>query len=187
MGSNPVSDEARELPREPAARWIVGLFTASAVLWLGVLAWQVIALPEMLPVQFDFSGEPTSWWSKASALGFAVLMAAVLVLPAATVPGLVFRAPRSISAPNSDWWTATPRRLRRFERLLREDLLLLAVTCLALLAVGQVGMTLAANSANHALPVATQIAFVVPVLGMIVVIIRMCGGGGRYDRQDGLE
>lgn len=185
MGS--VSDEARQLPREPAARWIVVLFASSAVLWLGVLAWQVIALPEMLPVQFDFSGEPTSWWHKASALGFVVLMAAVLVLPAATIPGLVLRAPRSISAPNSDWWTATPRRLRRFERLVREDLLLPAVSCLVLLAVGQVGMTLAANSADHALPVAAQIAFVVPVLGVIVVVIRMCGGGGRYDKQPELE
>ena len=187
MGSNSVSDGARQLPREPAARWIVRLFVCSAVLWLGVLVWQVIALPEMLPVQFDFGGAPTSWWGKASALWFVVLMAAVLVLPAAVVSRLVFRAPGSISAPNSDWWTATPRRLRRFERLLREDLLLLAVSALLLLVVGQAGMTMAANSADYALPVGVQVAFVVPVLGMIAVVIRMCGGGGRYNKQPELE
>lgn len=187
MGSNSVSDEARQLPREPAARWIVRLFVSSAVLWLGVLVWQVIALPEMLPIQFDFGGEPTSWWGKTSALWFVVLLAAVLVLPAAVVPRLVLRVPGSISAPNSDWWTATPGRLRRFERMLREDLLLLAVSALLLLTVGQAGMTLAANSAEYALPVGVQVGLVIPVVGMIAVVIRMCGGGGRYSKQPELE
>lgn len=187
MGSNPVGDEARQLPREPTAQWIVRLFVCTAVLWLCVFAWQVIALPEMLPVQFDFGGAPTSWWGKTSALLFVVLVAAVLVLPAAAMSSLVLWAPGSISAPNSDWWTATPLRLRRFERLLREDLLLLAVSGLLLLAVGQVGMTLAANSADPMLPVGVQIAFVVPVVGLIVVVIRMVGGGGRYGKQPELE
>lgn len=187
MGTNPISDQARQLPREPAAPWIVGLLVCSALVWLGVLAWQVIALPEMLPIRFDFSGEPTSWWGRTSALVFSVLLAAVLVLPAALLSRVVLRAPGAISAPNSEWWTATPRRLRRFERLLREDLLLLAVSALVLLAVGQAGITVAANSADFALPVAVQIGFVVPVVGMIVVVIRMCGGGGRYDKQPELE
>lgn len=187
MGQNSISDEARRLPREPAAPWTVGLFVCSAVLWLGVFVWQVIALPERFPVRFDFGGEPTSWWGKTSALVFLVLMAAVMVLPAALLPRVVFRAPGAISAPNSHWWTATPQRLRRFERLLREDLLLLAASALMLLAVGQVGMMIAADSADFALPVAMQIAIVAPVVGMIVVVIRMCGAGGRYAKEPELE
>lgn len=187
MAQNSVLDEARGLPREPIARWIIWLVVCSAALWLGVFVWQVITLPSVFAIQFDFSGEPTSWWSKWSAQGMSVLLAAVMVAPAMLMSRLVLRAPHLISAPNSRWWLATPRRIRRFERLLREDLLLLAAVSLLLLSIGEAGITIAANSQTGGMPTAFLVAMLVPLAGLIVVVVRMVGGGGRYDSQPELD
>lgn len=183
MADNPVADEALKLPREPVAPWIRVLAAVVAVVWLGVLAWQIVVLPEQVPVQFEVGGPPTSWSSKLGALVFPVLMVAAVALPAALVPALVFRAPRSISAPNRQWWTATPARLRRFERLLREDLMLLGVTGTVLMVVVQVQITLAARSPDGQVPPEMWLAMVVALAGLLVPIVRMSGAGGRYDQQ----
>ena len=187
MTQNSILDEARGLPPEPTARWIIWLFACSAVLWLGVFVWQVIALPAVFAIQFDFSGQPTSWWGKWNALALSVLIAAVLVVPAMFTSRLVLRTPHLVSAPNSRWWLATPRRLRRFERLLREDLLLLAAVSLLLLSIGEAGITVAARSQTGAMPTAFLVAMLVPLAGLVVVFIRISGGGGRYDSQPELE
>lgn len=187
MPQNSVIDEARGLPREPTARWIIWCVACSAALWLGVFVWQVIALPAVFAIRFDFSGEPTSWWNKWSAQGMSVLLAAVIVVPAMLTSRLVLRAPHLISAPNSHWWLATPRRMRRFERLLREDLLLLAAVCLLLLAIGEAGITIAATSQAGGMPTLILVAMLVPLAGLIAVVVRMLDGGGRYDSQPELE
>ena len=183
MVRSSILDEARGLPREPTARWVTWLFACSAVLWAGVFVWQVIALPAVFAIQFDFSGQPTSWWGKWSALSMSALIAVVLVAPAMLTSRLVLRAPHLISAPNSRWWLATPRRLRRFERLLREDLLLLAAVSLLLLSIGEAGITVAASLQTGGMPTAFLVAMLVPLAGLIAVFVRMVGGGGRYDSQ----
>lgn len=186
MATNQVADEALNLPREPVAPWIRVLAIVVALLWLGVLAWQIVVLPERVPVQFEVGGPPTSWSSRLGALVFPVLMVAAVTLPAAFVPALVFRAPGSISAPNRQWWTATPARLRRFERLLREDLLLLGVAGTVLIVVVQVQITLAARSPDGQAPPEMWLAMVVALAGLLVPFARMIGAGGRYDRQPDL-
>ena len=157
------------------------------MVWVAIFIWQVAALPAVFAIQFDFSGGPTRWWGKWSALGLSVVLAAVMVAPALFISWLVLRAPRQISAPNSHWWMATPRRLRRFERLLREDLLLLAAASLLMLSIGEAGITVAANSLDGGMPTAILVAMLVPLAGLFVVIARMIGAGGRYDSQPELD
>ncbi|MBC7294749.1 MAG: DUF1648 domain-containing protein, partial [Dietzia sp.] len=50
--TNSVADEARGLPKEPTSPWILILVVATVVVWLAVLAWQVVVLPERVPVHF---------------------------------------------------------------------------------------------------------------------------------------
>lgn len=127
--------------------------------------------------------EPTSRWILATFAGAAVVM----VAPALLIPRVVLRAPNLVSAPNSPWWTAAPGRLRRFERLIREDLYLLAAAALLLLALGEIGITIAATSESGGMPVVILVAMIVPMAGLIAVVVRMIGGGGRYDRQPDLD
>lgn len=183
MPSDTVADRARGLPREPTAGWIRGLVAVAGALWAGVVVWMVVALPEQVPVQFEFTGSPTSWSSKAGALGGAVGITAALVMPAALVPGLLFRSPSAISAPNRQWWTATPARFRRFERLMREDLLLLAAVGLGLMAVALAGITVAATSPGGEMPPGLLFVMLVPLAGLVLVIARVTGAGGRYAEQ----
>lgn len=182
-----VADEARGLPREPTSAWIDFLVAGAAVLWVGVLVWAVVALPERVPTQFEFGGPPTSWSSKEGTLAVMVGTTAVLALPAALVSWALFRSPASISAPNRQWWTATPARFRRFERLMREDLLLLAAVGLLLMAVAQAGIIVAAHSASGGMPPWLLPAILVPLAGMVFVIVRMTGAGGRYAEHPDLD
>ncbi|WP_061228128.1 hypothetical protein [Dietzia cinnamea] len=78
-------------------------------------------------------------------------------------------------------------RLRRFERLLREDLLLFASAALLFLAVAQFGISLAAASPEDGLPPAALVAMLVPAAGLIAAIARLGGAGGRYSKQPDLN
>lgn len=187
MALNPIADEARRLPPEPTSRWILATFAGAAVVWAAVFCWQVVVLPDTFAIRFDFSGEPTSWWDKWSAQILSAVLAAVMVAPALFMSRVVLRAPNLVSAPNSPWWTAAPGRLRRFERLIREDSYLLAAASLLLLAMGEAGVTIAAISESGGMPVLILVAMIVPVAGLIAVVVRMVGGGGRYDRQPDLD
>ena len=52
------------------------------------------------------------------------------------VTSLVLRWPQGINAPNKEYWLQTPQRLRHFERLVREDLMLIgALTTLLFAAI----------------------------------------------------
>ncbi|WP_156482543.1 DUF1648 domain-containing protein [Dietzia cinnamea] len=102
MTSSSITDEARRLPREPTSRWISGLATVAAAIWLGVFIWQIGVLPPRVPTQFEFSGPPTNWTSKASALITFALTAAVITLTALLSSLVTLRSPRAINAPNRD-------------------------------------------------------------------------------------
>ena len=187
MALNLIADEARRLPPEPTSRWILATFAGAAVVWAAVFCWQVVVLPGTIAIRFDFSGEPTSRWDKWPAQILSAVLAVVMVAPALLIPRVVLRAPNLVSAPNSPWWTAAPGRLRRFERLIREDLYLLAAAALLLLALGEIGITIAATSESGGMPVVILVAMIVPMAGLIAVVVRMIGGGGRYDRQPDLD
>lgn len=181
------ADDARELPREPTARWITVLITGLVAVWLGVLAWQATVLPERVPTHFGSGGEPDGWSSKSGALAFSVLGPLLFALPLPLMSLMVLRWPSSINVPNKQWWTASGARLRRFERLLREDLWLITALTLALLVAGQVGIVMAARSGTDQMPGwALPGALVVFIVGLGAVLARMFVGG-RYAEQPDLR
>lgn len=183
--SSPAED-ARGLPREPTARWILVLMAGLVVVWLGVLAWQVAVLPDRVPTHFTGSGEPDGWSSKTGALAFSVLVPLLVVLPMPLMSLLVLRWPGTINGPNTRWWTATGPRLRRYERLMREDLWLFAAATMVLLVGANVGITEAALSGDGRMPgwyfAVLMVAF---MAAMLAVLARMYAGG-RYAEQPDL-
>lgn len=186
--TNSVADEARGLPKEPTSPWILILVVATVVVWLAALVWQVVVLPERVPIHFGSGGEPDGWSSKAGALAFSALLPLLLVLPLPLLTTLiVLRAPEFINGPNKEWWTATAPRLRRFERLLREDLWLITVVTLALLVAMQVGIVRAAESPDQRMP--EELLFggmAVFGVGLVAVMVRMYAGN-RYAEQPDLD
>lgn len=182
--TNSPTDDARELPREPTTPWIRALAVAAVAVWLAAVLWQVVALPDRVPTHFDGSGQVDGWSSKNGALAFSVLIPLVFVVPLPMLARLVLHWPQGINAPNRDWWTATAPRLRRFERLLREDLWLITVLTLALLVAIQVGIVVAARAGTEAMPMwVTFGSLGVFSVGLIAVLARMYAGG-RYAEQD---
>ncbi|MFN3340595.1 MAG: DUF1648 domain-containing protein [Dietzia sp.] len=183
--TNSVADEARGLPKEPTSPWILILVVATVVVWLAVLAWQVRVLPERVPTHFGSGGEPDGWSSREGALAFSTLLPLLLVLPLPPLTSfIVLRAPELINGPNKEWWTATAPRLRRFERLVREDVWLITVITLALLVAMQVGIVVAAESPDQRMP--EELLFggmAVFGVGLVAVLVRMYAGG-RYAEQD---
>lgn len=179
------ADDARSLPPEPTARWLLLLMAGLTVLWLAVLAWQVAVLPDRVPTHFDGSGQADDWSSRAGALAFSVLGPLVVVFPMPLMAKLAVRWPQSINAPNRDWWMKSGARLRRFERLIREDLWLIAAGTMLLLVLVQVGITESAVSGADALPVAyLWIPLAVLFVVIVWVMVRMMGT--RYAEQPDL-
>ncbi|PAY24150.1 hypothetical protein CEY15_03910 [Dietzia natronolimnaea] len=185
--TNSVADEARGLPKEPTSPWILILVVATVVAWLAVLAWQVMVLPERVPTHFGSGGEPDGWSSKAGALAFSSLLPLTVFVLIPLTSLLVLRAPEFINGPRKEWWTATAPRLRRFERLLREDLWLITVVTLALLVAMQVGIVRAAESPDQRMP--EEFLFggmAVFGVGLVAVMVRMYAGN-RYAEQPDLD
>ncbi|UVE96639.1 DUF1648 domain-containing protein [Dietzia sp. B32] len=179
------ADDARDLPKEPTAPWILALSAAVILVWLGVLAWQVAALPERVPTHFGAGGEADGWSSRNGALAFSAFLPLLVVLPIPLMSRLVVSAPEFINAPNKEWWTASGARLRRFERLVREDLWLITVMTLALLVAGQVGIVVAAQSGADRMPGwALPGALMVFLVGLAAVLARMLVGGRYADQPD---
>lgn len=178
-----VAAEARGLPREPTAPWILRLVAVATVVWLAILAWQVMVLPERVPTHFGSGGEADGWSSKTGALAFSALLPLATAYPLPLLSKLVLYAPEWINSPNREWWTATAPRLRRFERLQREDMWLIAVLVLALLSAMQVAIVLASQSPGGAIgPEFLFGPLVVFLVLVLAVMVRMFGS--RYAEQD---
>ncbi|MDV8001653.1 DUF1648 domain-containing protein [Rhodococcus sp. IEGM 1408] len=180
-----LGEEARGLPREPTARWILVLVAGLVAVWLAVLAWQVQVLPERVPTHFGAGGVPDGWSSKSGAIAFSTLGPLLFALPLPLMSLLVLRWPAGINAPNRQWWTATAPRLRRFERLLREDLWLIAAVMLVMFIGIQVGISEAARTPEGRMPGVWLVGPVTVVfVGTGVVLARMFGS--RYAEQPDL-
>src|SRR5699024_632470 len=178
-----IAAEARGLPREPTAPWILVLMAVLTAAWLRILAWQVAVLPDRVPTHFGARGEADGWSSKAGALAFSVLLPVLVVFPMPLLSQLAVRWPASINAPNRDWWAATAPRLRRFERLVREDLWLFAALTFALFLASDVGIVVAADSTDGNLSQALLWgSLALFLLGIGAVMARMFGS--RYAEQE---
>lgn len=158
--------EARGLPREPTARWILVLVAVVSVVWLAVAVWQWMVLPDRVAIHFGPGGEPDDWTSRVGAVSLTLVLPLLVVFPMPLLSLLAIHWPQSINSPHRDYWIATPWRLRRFERLLREDLWLIAVATLALLVLIDVSIVMAARSGDG-LP---QTMLWGPLIAFLVVI-----------------
>lgn len=180
-----VAEEARGLAPEPTAGWIRVLVAVFTVAWLAVLAWQVQVLPERVPTHFGSGGEADGWSSKQGALAFSVALPLLAAYPLPLLSLLVLRWPAGINAPNRDWWTASAVRLRRFERLIREDMWLFAVLMLGLFTVIQISIVVAARSedgnGSSAMILGPLVVF---LAATSVLMARMLGS--RYAEQPDL-
>ena len=183
MTTGDVAAEARRLPPEPTAPWIRALVVAVTVVWLAVLGWQVTALPERVPIHFDSGGEADGWSSRAEALAFSALLPLALAYPLPLLSKIAVYAPDWINSSNRKWWIATAPRLRRFERLQREDLWLITASLVLLLAAVQASIVVAARSPDESI---SQVFLFGPLavflVVLVVVVARMFGS--RYAEQD---
>lgn len=178
--------EARELPREPTAPWILAIVAILTVAWLGVIVWQIVVLPESVATHFDSSGQADGWMSKPGAIATALLIPLIVVFPMPLLSRIALRWPSLINSPNRDWWMATAPRLSRYERLMREDLWLIAAATLAVLVMANVGITQAAiTSGDGVSSVYMWGTLVVLAVGIGAVIVRMLSG--RYTEQADLD
>lgn len=142
---------ARRMPREAASvtsRLVLWLALAA---WAGVFLWLALSLPDRVPTHWSRSGVPDGWSSRTGALAlFAGFL--LMTLPLVLLSRLVLLAPDLVNAPHREWWTSTPRRVLRFERLVREDLMVVvALTLLLLVSTGLV-MGYAAGQPTGAAP-----------------------------------
>lgn len=183
-----VAREARDLPREPAS-WGPRLAIAVATLaWLTTLVWLVATLPERVPTHWSGSTVPDDWSSRGTALAMSVLLPLVLAYPMVWLSRLALVWPDGINVPHKQWWLERPRRLVRFERLVREDLVLLVAATVGLLTAVDVQIGIAAHRPGGETP-----GWSVPVLlGTYLLLVGLVVGrmvvGRRYrPREDDAE
>lgn len=176
--------EARSHRREPAswgARLTLGVAT---VAWLATLLWLFATLPERVPTHWSFGNVPDGWSSRSVALTIAVLFPVVFAYPMVWLSRLAFVWPNGINVPHKEWWLQTSRRLVRFERLLREDLMLLAALLLLLFVAMDIQIGYAAHQPQGAVPGWT---FPVTIVGFLastgILMVRMVTGPRYRPRE----
>ncbi|WP_134772749.1 DUF1648 domain-containing protein [Ornithinimicrobium flavum] len=179
-----VAEDARTLGREPAAWWARLTLAVVTAAWLATIAWMATTLPEQVPTHWSAGGTPDGWSSRAGALAFVVLLPALAFYPMILLSRLVLVWPDGVNAPHKEWWLDRPRRLVRFERLLREDLMVIvAITVLLMVSINLI-TGYAAHQPGGAVPAwwfpVVLVAFLV---ALTVVTVRMFVGG-RYRPDD---
>ena len=106
-----------------------------------------------------------------------MLLPLVFAYPLIWLSRLAILWPAGINVPHKEWWLRSPRRLIRFERLLREDLMLIVALTLLLFTSTDIVMGYAAHQPRGEVP-----GWVFPVtlgcflVGMLAVIVRMVAG-----------
>lgn len=180
-----VAEQARAMRREPASSGPRAALGLGTVLWLAVLVWLFLTLPERVPTHWSFGSVPDGWSSRPVALTMAALLPILTAYPLLWLSRLAIIWPSGINVPDQEWWLQTPDRLVRFERLLREDLMLMVAVMLLLFTAGSLQMAWAAHQPQGAVP-----AWSFPVLvgGFLVmfglVLARMVTGPRYRPRKD---
>ncbi len=173
-----------DAPRERSGPGYRIAVAVAALASLVTLIWLAVTAPDRLPTHW--SGEtPDGWSSKPAALLFCALVLPGTALVISQLSRLVTIWPQGINVPNKEWWLETPQRLRPFERLLHEDMLLIAAVLLGLSALMNVTIGIAAQRPGGRMPSAVfALAVVAVVGGCLAVVARMLLG--RYQPTDDL-
>lgn len=177
------AQEAAALPKEPAGALPRTALTAAIAVWSAMFAVAVIYLPEQVPIHWSAASEGFSradnWASKPAALGF-LAMAFVSVMALTLLPRIVVRIPELINSPHRDWWMASGVRLVRYERLLREDLMLIIAATVTLLTGIGIQVILAARTPGGATATWVFWALLGIYLAAIALVLARMIGGRRY-------
>ncbi len=80
----------------------------SVVLWLGVMGWLALSLPDRVPTHWSTSPLADGWSSKPAALALLIGPPLVTFLPMPLVARLMVSHPDLVNAPYKDWWLGTP-------------------------------------------------------------------------------
>src|SRR5699024_10922758 len=105
------------------------------------------------------------------ALAISALLPLATAYPLPLLSKIAVYAPDWINSPNRQWWTATAPRLRRFERLMREDLWLITASLVLLLAAMQVAIVLAARSPDGSIGQEFLFGPLVVFLMLVVAVV----------------
>lgn len=159
---------AKALPREPTTRWVLAVVAVLTVAWLGVLVWQVTTLPAQVPQHWSSGDIPDRWAPKAEAVITSAVMPLIFAYPMPLLSRLALSWPDALNVPNTQWWMATPRRLVRFERLLREDLWLMTAWMLVVFIAVEVLITVAAGRPGGAVSFTPMAALLVLLIAAMV-------------------
>ncbi|WP_131104082.1 DUF1648 domain-containing protein [Ornithinimicrobium sufpigmenti] len=179
-----IAQEARQLDREPAG-WPARLLLALAtVAWLATLVWLALTLPEQVPTHWSSGGTPDGWSSKASALLFVTAIPLLLFYPLIWLSRLVIVWPQAVNTPHKEWWLERPRRLVRFERLVREDLMVIVAVSLLLMVGSDLIIGYAAHEPGGTVPGWWFPALLVAYLLVLGVVMLRMMGGPRYRPDD---
>lgn len=175
--------QARQLPTEPMSRGVRAIVGGAVAVWLVTVLVVYSTLPERAPTHWDGS-EPDDWSSRAGALVAFVVGPIAIGAVLRLVTTLVLRWPQGINAPNKEYWLQTTQRLRHFERLVREDLMLIGALTTLLFAAISVMTGVAAHREGGELPgvffAVIMIAFIAGILGLVVRMLL----GRRYQPSD---
>lgn len=182
-----VAEQAKARPREAAASFPQAVLAITTLAWLIAVGWLVATLPERVPLHWSLSNAPDRWGSRGEAIAFAVLMPLVTAYPLILLSRLALIWPDAINLPDKKWWLATPERLVRLERLLREDMMLFAAVMVTILVIADLSIAVAAHHPSGAAPWWTFPAVGVALAALAAVIIRMAAGGRYRPADDGAD
>lgn len=177
-------EEAALLPREPASPRARQVFWgALSILGLTLVAMWLL-LPPQVPIHWGAVGlnglaEPDNWTTRTGAVVLLGIIGAALTF-LVLFSRLVLAVPAAINHPQKDRWTASGPRLIRFERLMREDLMLIVGATHLLLAATAVQVIMSANRPDGAMPGWVLWAELGIYLAAIGVIIARMVGSSRY-------
>lgn len=186
----PVDDvavRARTLPREPASPWRWLALVLATVVWLATLVVLAVTLPDRAPTHWSGGSRPDDWMSRGGSLLVSVALPLVTTYPLIWLSRIAIVWPDGINAPNKEWWLQTPERLVRFERLLREDLMLVAALMLLLYAGTDLGIDYAAHQPGGRMP---GWFFPVSLIGFLVLLALVLAPmvvGRRYRPREDVD
>lgn len=176
--------EAKLLQREPAGGGPRLVLAIAVVGWLLSLAWLTLTLPERVPTHWSGGGVPDGWSSRIGAIGFALLLPLATIIPMLWISRLVLVWPDGINAPHKEWWLERPRRIIRFERLLREDLMVIVALTLGLFVAVSLIIGYAAHQPGGVVPAWWFPVLLVGYVGVLTAVTVRIYTGPRYRPDD---
>ena len=176
--------EAQDLPRERTSWWVIVLVAAVTAAWVWSVYWQMEMLPDQVLWRDGNNRVSEEWKSTVSAVRSSAFFTLVFAYPYPLVSLLVLPYLRMFAVPNAVWWSASGPRLRRMERLVREDLWILSSWLVVGFTAGNVVRVL--RNLHEPVPLVLEW---LPVVAIGLEIVTLLGRFNRvrYATRPGLD